>query len=283
MSQNNKIEEQVMAGIKSGKIKLRSRYIFLAEKLGIGSAFIFSIILAALFFNLLFFYLKASDNLMYLSFGSRGLFAFFESFPYLLVVILILAIFIAGLIIKKTGLSYKKPFGYMAVGLVLLAMIGGGALTFAKVAERIEARMNCNCPSEMFFRPLLSNDMEKRNSGLAGRINEIGEDFITVQTPRDIIKIDISKLEKELETDLSTGLFVIAVGEKKGDVFEAKNIKIVNEDEMPMIRRGVNECFGPPEDRRNIPLNILETEGRVGGCLMEKKGAGSCSKNCFVK
>jgi hypothetical protein len=181
---------------------------------------------------------------MYLSFGSRGLFAFFESFPYLLVVSLILVIFIAGLIIKKSGWSYKKPFGYLAIGLVLFAMIGGGVLTFAKVAEKIEARMNCHCPSEMFFRPFLSRDMEERNNGLAGRINEAGEGYVTVQTPRDIIKINLDKLEKAPEADLVAGLFVIVVGEKQGDIFEAQNIHVVDENEMPMIRRGVHSRFG---------------------------------------
>ena len=95
MFKNNKIEEKVMAEIKSGKVKLRSRYVFLAEKLGIGSAFIFSVFLAVLFFTLVLFYLQASDNLGYLSFGSRGMFAFLETFPYLLVATLIICVFIA--------------------------------------------------------------------------------------------------------------------------------------------------------------------------------------------
>ena len=70
------IEDKVMSEINSGRVKLRSKYIFLAEKLGIGSAFALSALLGVLFFTLVLYYLRASDNLRYLSFGSRGLFAF---------------------------------------------------------------------------------------------------------------------------------------------------------------------------------------------------------------
>ena len=133
----NKIENEVMNKISSGKLQLRSKYIFLAEKLGIGSAFTLTILLAVLCFNLALFYLRASDNMAYLSFGSQGFLTFLESFPYLLVVALIILVFCAGWLIKKSDLSYKKPFGYFAVGLICFVVIGGIILTYTTVAGKI--------------------------------------------------------------------------------------------------------------------------------------------------
>jgi len=64
-SGKNELEKNVMDKIKTGRVKLRSRYVFLAEKLGLGSALALSFMLAALFFSLFLSYLKASDNLVF--------------------------------------------------------------------------------------------------------------------------------------------------------------------------------------------------------------------------
>ena len=96
------LEKKVMEKIKTGKVSLRSKYIFLAEKLGFSSVLIFSVLLSILFLSLVLFYFKSTDNLIYLSFGSRGLFAFLESFPIWLVIIFTALIFLAGWLLTKT-------------------------------------------------------------------------------------------------------------------------------------------------------------------------------------
>ena len=48
------LENKIMSKIKSGKIKLRSRYVFAAQKLGLGGALVLTILLAILFFSLVF-------------------------------------------------------------------------------------------------------------------------------------------------------------------------------------------------------------------------------------
>ena len=104
-NKNHNLEDKVMESIKGGNVKLRSRYLFLAEKLGLGSALVLTILLAVLFFSLVLFYLQATDNLWYLSFGSRGIYAFLESFPYFLVVALVILILLSDWILKKSGVS----------------------------------------------------------------------------------------------------------------------------------------------------------------------------------
>jgi hypothetical protein len=99
--QDEKLENSIMGKIKSGQVKLKSKYIFWAEKLGLGTAFALTVILSILFFNLILFYLKETDNLKYLSFGKFGIFAFLESFPYLLVVVFIVLIVLAGCFIQE--------------------------------------------------------------------------------------------------------------------------------------------------------------------------------------
>lgn len=240
----DKIEEKVMADITSGRVKLRSKYIYLAEKLGLGSAFIFTAILAVLFVSLILFYLKSSDNLFYLSFGSRGIFAFLESFPYLLVAGLIGLVLVAGFIMKKSDVSYKKPFGYLALVLTAFIVLFGVMLAFTNIAERIERGVHGPYPANRFFKPFFGPGQGEGNRGIVGRIVEIDGQVIKIQTPRRIQPVDLSGAVKDSLDNLEVGLFVMVLGERTPDIFKAERIRVVSPDEMPMIQRGVHEKFG---------------------------------------
>ncbi|KKU25722.1 MAG: hypothetical protein UX39_C0021G0004 [Candidatus Magasanikbacteria bacterium GW2011_GWA2_46_17] len=247
---NNELEKKVMSEITSGRIKLRSKYIFFAEKLGLGSAFVLSVLLAVLFFNLALFYLKASDNLSYLSFGSRGVLAFLGSFPYLLIVSMVVFIFLAGLLLKRSDVSYKKPFGYLALGLVGFIMLSGSVMAFSGIPERIERESYSQRPSGRIFRPFMRHGLGERRRGVAGRVVETGDGYINIQTPRSVVKVVLSALQNQPSEMPATGKFVTAIGEKKGDVFMALNIRVMNERDLPMIRRGVHRRFGEVRFRR---------------------------------
>ncbi|MCX6779833.1 MAG: hypothetical protein NT034_01480 [Candidatus Magasanikbacteria bacterium] len=241
----NKIESRVMDNIKSGKVKLRSKYMFLAERLSLGSAVILSLLLAVLFFNLALFYLKASDNLGYLSFGSVGFFAFLESFPYLLVVSLIIFIFIAGFLFKKTDLAYHRPFGYLALGLLFFILLGGAALAFTDIAENIEQQSFESRSFGILFQPFLRQGMEDHQRGIVGRVVEIDDDYIVVQTTRAIEKVDLTSISDLDKNILKEGSIIIAIGQREGEIFKAVNLRAIDPSEMPMILRGIHRRFGP--------------------------------------
>jgi hypothetical protein len=240
---NTDMEQKVMSEITTGKVKLRSKYVFWAEKFSLGSVFALDLLLAILFFNLVLFYFKASDNLIYLSFGSRGLYAFWESFPYGLVIILIILILIAGLLIKQSDVSYKKPFGYVSVGLIVFIMVLGIILTFTDIAERFENESYTLRPTGLILRRLLQDGFGDRGHSVAGRVLEVADGYILVQTPRSQVKLDLSNLEMPLE--IMPGYFIIAIGQRQDKVFVVRNLRVTGEREIPMIQRGVILHFGP--------------------------------------
>jgi len=247
MNQTNKsnVEDKVMSQIKSGRVKLRSKYIFLAEKLGLGSAFALTVLLAVLFFNLVLFYLRASDNLNYLSFGSRGLYAFLETFPYALTAVFVILVIVAAVFVKKSNFLYNRPFGGIAIGLVCFIVLTGGVLTFTSLGERIERHAFGPNPTGALFRPFFDPGMNERRNSVAGRIIEAKDNFISIQTPRGTVKVDLSKLESFPDKELKVGVFITAIGKKKGDVFEAKRVHVLKPEDIPMIGRGVDRRFGP--------------------------------------
>ncbi len=260
MEKSPNIENKIMDEINSGKVKLRSKYVFLAEKLGIGSALALSIILAILFFNLALFYLRSSDNLAYLSFGSRGFLAFLDSFPYGLVIVFVFSLFVAGLILKKTDMVYKKPFGYLAIFLTIAVTLLGAMLTFTRLAERIERGMFDPQSPGRFFRPFMERGVGERRGGIVGRVIEVGEQYYIIQTPNGLKKVEASRLEQGMTNEIVTSSWVMAIGEKMGmggeSFFSARFIKVIDENEMPIIEHGVNRCFNQPAFKK------------MGGCPM---------------
>lgn len=240
---NKKLEEKIMDQIKKGKIKVRSKYVFLAEKLGIGSAFVLSFILAILFFNLILFYLKTSDNLKYLSFGSFGFLAFLDSFPYLLVVSFIILLVIIIFIFSKTRFSYKKSFRDSVIAIILLILIGGGVLAYTDFSKNIEEN-SFNRGLGSVFRPFLQRGMEMRDRGMAGRIYQVAENYLIVETPHGQQKISLEVIKEK--QNFKKGDFIISIGERRGDLFIAFDIKVLDPSEMPMIGRGIHRRFDSP-------------------------------------
>ena len=251
--QKKDLQAKVMTEINSGRLKLKSKYIFLAEKMGLGSAVALTVILAVLFFNILLFYLKASDNLFYLSFGSRGIFAFLESFPYLLVIGLILLLILAGYLFRHYGTQHRLSFGKIAIILSVIVILIGGSLAFTDLANRLE-RFSFEQRGGRFLQPLFHPGFENRSLGLAGRVIANENEFLLIQTQVGELKLDLSKTNiKSLE--FLPGEFVMVIGNKTELGFEVENIRHVAEEDLLMIKRSVHRRFGEfaPPPKFNPP------------------------------
>jgi len=297
MSKN--LEQKIMSQIKTGKIKLRSKYIFLAEKLGLNSALVLTVILAVLFFSLVLFYIRATDNLEYLSFGKDGLLAFLESFPYLLVVSFILFLFLAGFIITKTNWSYKKPFKYFAVSLIVFVLIVGTVVAWTDISERIEEQAFGNHALGKFFRPFINRGIESRNRGMTGKIYEIDSDYLILETPRGFEKISLLKLlcpDKSIncQDQFEIGQFIIAIGKREDNIFIADKIQIASEERFPpMIRRGIHRQFSPflnnylfdnhSTNTLPLPLHLLNFDEPTNKCLAQCFQDKIHPRECFEK
>jgi hypothetical protein len=242
---NAPLEDKIMSEIRSGRITLRSRYVFLAETIGFGSAIVLSILMAILLLNLIFFYMRATDNLHYLSFGSRGTFAFLESFPYLLVSIFIVFVFAAGYLVKRSDITYKRPFGYVGASLALFVMASGAALAYTDIPRGIEERAFSGKGPFVVFRPFLERGVRPRDKGIAGQIIYIEMPKLQIRAPFGEVFMDISEAHYEDGTIFEEGLFIIAIGdmmqadEQTVPFFYTKALRIIGEEEIEMVRRGM--------------------------------------------
>ncbi|OGH76828.1 MAG: hypothetical protein A2469_01995 [Candidatus Magasanikbacteria bacterium RIFOXYC2_FULL_40_16] len=281
---NNEIRKEILEQIKTGKVKLRSKYIFLAEKLGLGSSFVLSVLLSILFFNLLLFYLKSADALVYLSFGKRGILAFLESFPYLLIVVFILFVVVSGFIISKTDFSYKKSFSFIALGLIMFVIFSGIMATYTNISEEIDKRIKQNHPIGGMFRPFMNGAIMMKDRGIAGRLVEVDKDNIVLETPHGLEVVNIRDCANCVK-DLKEGSFVVAIGERdKAGVFKVYDLKEVGMDNMGMIKDRTMERFGYWECRKTSSSTLCEDmENKkecVRGCLEERLTFEECRERC---
>lgn len=277
-SNQSNLENKIMARIKSGQVSLRSRYVFMAEKLSLGSAVVLSLLLAVLLAALVLYYFKTSDNLIYLSFGSRGLMAFLESFPYLTVAVTVILVLAAGYLVKRAEFSYRWPFKYLALGLVGFVILSGVALGAVGVGEKIEQESLRAGWAGGLFRPLLAPPYEGRR-GLVGRVTEIGNDYLLVQTPRRVMRIDLSNLQATLPETIQEGIMVVAIGDRQEDSFAAKEIRLATPEDMPLIHHGIKRRFGPGDftKREFTPAE----RDCLRNCFKQKAGWRDCRNSCL--
>jgi len=274
-----KLEEKIMSGIKSGQIKLRSKYIFLSKKLGLSGALSLSVILAIFFFNLILFYMKTTDNFIYLTFGKNGFLAFLESFPYLLVIVFLLFLLFTGYLITKTDWSYKKPFKYIMLMLIMIVLLVGGVLASTSFSQRIEKQAFANRGTGLFLKPFLKRGMGLRDSGLVGEIDEIDENYLIINTPRGKQYLDLSHLlSQQISLEFEKREWIIAIGERKDNIFLTKEIRLIKNKECPMIRRGI---YIYPKEK---PMNhFFQPNEKVKKCLHDCIEVNGFNQFCFEK
>lgn len=296
MKNNNnnfkKFENKVMSEIKSGRVKLRSKYIFLAEKFGLNSALILSTVLAILFFSLVLFYIRATDNLEYLSFGKDGILAFLESFPYLLVVSFILLLLITGYLITKTEWSHKKPFKYFVIGLITLVLIIGSVIAYVGIAEQIEYQIFDNRMPGIFFKPFIGRMMGPHGRGVAGKVYEVNNDYLILETMHGFEKISLFKLSCQKTTckdQFEVNQFIIAIGKRADNIFVVDKIRITSEDNFsPIIKRRIHRRFDSffnnhLDGTQSLPPNLLNFDESTNKCVEKCFNETSRPKRCFSK
>jgi len=97
---NPNIKERVMKSIKEKKVTMRSRLVFVLEKIGLESALVGTIILGALIISILFYFLKKNGVLKFITLGIPGIKVVLLTLPYdyiaLAIACIILAIYFAN-------------------------------------------------------------------------------------------------------------------------------------------------------------------------------------------
>lgn len=113
-----------MSQIKSGKLDMKSRWVYVAKKIGLGSGLALTMLVLAFSINIFLFYVQSNNLLPFLHEGSSTWQEILHSLPYDLILIILILLLGLNFIIKKFDFSYKKPFSMIFsvfIGLIIWA------------------------------------------------------------------------------------------------------------------------------------------------------------------
>lgn len=216
------LSNQVMTGIDKGKIKMRPRWYFLIGSIVFGGGLILLLITSVILVDYVAFRLRTHGPFGYLLFGPYGLKPFLVTFPFVPLVLSIIAIGMGIYLFRRYDLSYKTNFTAISIA-ILIATVGGGfVLDFVGVNERLQ---NWE-PTEQVLKERFHSD-----TWVAGEIRII--DFktrtITLSTPNseEIIVLWNEQTMLPMGIQFSPGMRIRVVGEwDDNQTFMSKGIGI---------------------------------------------------------
>ncbi len=139
------IKQELMSQIRKDELKMKSKWLFIAKKLGLKSGLALTILLLMFLINGFFYYIKTNNVLMPLHYGPAFWQKLLHSLPYDLILIIIVLGVVLNFIIKKFDFSYKKPFVFIFTAFIILTIIGAFAV-FATDFNNLLKENLAKCP-----------------------------------------------------------------------------------------------------------------------------------------
>lgn len=115
-----KLKDEIMSQIKDGKLSMKARWIYVAQKIGLRSGLTLTLLVSAFLINLFLFYIKANELWPSLHMGDSFSQRLFHNLPYPLFFLMLLSFVVLNFLIKKTDIFYKIPKSVMIALIILL-------------------------------------------------------------------------------------------------------------------------------------------------------------------
>lgn len=123
------LRDNIMSPIETSKVKMRPRWYFVIQAV----LYLVGVILGILFliylvsFIIFIFY---QNNVWLLpGFGLRGIREFLEAVPWVLIFLTALFVILLEILVKRYSFVYRRPLIYSTIGIIVLAVVGGEAIT----------------------------------------------------------------------------------------------------------------------------------------------------------
>jgi hypothetical protein len=232
-------DKELLDKIKKGEVKRRPKSYFVIR------SFLYAlIILAILGFSLflgsfIFFSMRATGIFFLPILGFPGLKLFLLSFPWILIVFIVLLIVLAEALLKKLHVIYSRPLLYSAIVLVVLVFFG----SFVMERTRIHAGLFERAREDML--PIMGpvykgfGNRQIRNTCI-GEVTAVLTDGLIVETVDGrevkVVTSEGTNCPCGLE-QIDTGDMVIIMGEEKDGEISALGVNKIAEEENPYWHR----------------------------------------------
>lgn len=243
------IADLVMAKINLNQIKIRSKYLVTAEELGFKGVLFLNVFLGIFFINLVFFWLKYTENLKLFSFGNKGILAFLETIPYLWIIMSLGFFALAGRLLRKYDISYQKSYKFILVCLGLF-MLGVGSVMAA--SDINESAVNAVAQGELkILKPFYNQNRIQNKHRVVGEITSLEDDNFKVVNDQEQIEVTVSEETGfGYQHELKKGDWVEVVGEPENKSMEAWGVRRIDNPEWQKNKGNTNvlpKQTGKPE------------------------------------
>jgi hypothetical protein len=221
---SNKIKNK----IASDKIKMRSKWYFVAEKIGLEGGLFLSILFGIVLICLMLYIMEENGVFEFIEFGFKSWPIILDNVQYDLVLIAVILFIVANIIIKQFDFSYRKPFYIFSCGAIVVVLFAGTFLTFSGASRTLISKL----ANTELVKNIITDRITKEPTGdkaIVGKIIKVGSDKIYVLAPDGkISEIKMAqKIERPLDMKYDAGQLVKIIVEKSGQSFGAKFIRIV--------------------------------------------------------
>jgi len=125
----NNAENKIFDTIKSGKVKMHSRWYFILQAaLGIVASVV--LFFAIIFLGIFIFFIQHSTGAEFaISYGLTGWLVFLRALPWTLILTAIVFILLLAILAHRYAFVYQRPLIYALIGIVVLVVLLSVAIT----------------------------------------------------------------------------------------------------------------------------------------------------------
>jgi len=236
----NNIKNNVLNEIKSGEIKMKPRSYFMIRTLlfalGISVLFLFVIYIV----SFIVFSLRISGIAFLPLFGFRGIRILFGSLPWLLLLLAVVLIIGLEVFAEHISFIYKRPIVYSLVVIIAIVLIAGFLLGISSFHSNLfYGAQEGHLPFiGSFYRGFGAPQFENIHHGIVSSLTNSG---FVIETPNGEMFTVLSSSNGI--KNVKDGDSVLVIGERKGNVIQASDVKKITEDLnfFPSHRRMMKE------------------------------------------
>lgn len=223
--------------IRSGRVKQRPRYFFMLET-GFFSIAAFFAFLALLFLSsFMIFFLRGSGSLLLPAQGLQGSKFFLFSFPWMILVSLLILAVVFEALMWRFPFVYHRPLLYSAAAIVILTFAFGAVISYTPFhASAFEQAQSLPLAGGLYryYGQAASENINFGSAlspaGLEGKpqLETFGGQILEVKAADE-------KAAEKIERQVGKSEAVMIFGKKKDSQFEAHGIREIEKEKIPFL------------------------------------------------
>ncbi len=241
MTNNDKssIHASVLSAITNGTVRMRPHWHFVVRSLGLALGVLCLGVLGIFLISFIVFALHQSGVWFVPPFGMLGIGVLLRSFPWLLVVIALVAVVVLEALVRRYAFAYRKPILYSSLGIILVVLLGGFALAQTPVHRLMFQRAQTHALP--IAGPLYRDYGTRRpNNMVSGVVRDVSSDGYVVEVAEGelIVVATTSETRSWGRMMFAPGDEIVVLGSAQRGVLRARGIR--------KIVPGARIMHGPP-------------------------------------